>query len=260
MPKLSVITINLNNATGLHKTIESVVNQTFRDFEYIIIDGSSKDGSLDIIKEYKTKLSFWVSEPDNGIYNAMNKGIKVATGEYCLFLNSGDYLLDSTILENCLSHTFTEDIVYGNQIQDRHGKLVTYKLPSNLTFYTFYIDSLAHPCTFIKTKLFEEISFYNEKYKIVSDWEFFLKAIFFNNATLRYIDKEIAVVNWNGISMNSGDLCKKERSLVLMELFPKFIDDYEQLFRYRFKYTVINTRNKYIRFIVKGINKFIDAE
>ena len=86
--KLSIITINLNNAAGLRKTIQSVVNQTYIDFEYIIIDGFSSDGSIEVIKEYADRINYWVSEPDRGIYNAMNKGILKTSGEYIHFLNS----------------------------------------------------------------------------------------------------------------------------------------------------------------------------
>jgi len=110
-PKLSIITVNLNNAEGLRKTIESVVTQTFTDFEYIIIDGGSTDGSVEIIKLYADKITYWVSEPDKGIYNGMNKGIMVAKGEYCQFLNSGDWLVN----ENVLKEVFADvDIVYGD--------------------------------------------------------------------------------------------------------------------------------------------------
>ena len=95
--KLSVITINFNNRDGLRKTIESVVKQTYKDFEYIIIDGGSTDGSVDVIKEYADKIDYWVSEPDKGIYNAMNKGIDVAKGEYCIFMNSGDVFFSNDV-------------------------------------------------------------------------------------------------------------------------------------------------------------------
>ncbi len=88
--KLSIITINKNNAYGLRKTIQSVINQTYSNIEYIIIDGASTDGSIDVIKKFEDKIDWWASEPDTGIYNAMNKGIKIATGDYCQFLNSGD--------------------------------------------------------------------------------------------------------------------------------------------------------------------------
>ena len=97
-PKLSIITVNLNNAAGLQKTIESVINQTFTDYEFIIIDGGSTDSSLEIIKQYANKITYWVSEPDNGIYNGMNKGIGQADGEYCFFLNSGDWMIENNTL------------------------------------------------------------------------------------------------------------------------------------------------------------------
>ena len=107
--KLSVITINYNNRDGLRKTIESVVNQTCRDFEYIIIDGGSTDGSVDVIKQYADRIDYWVSEPDKGIYHAMNKGIAVAHGEYLNFMNSGDCFYESTVVENVLQ---LKDMVY----------------------------------------------------------------------------------------------------------------------------------------------------
>lgn len=99
--QLSIITINRNNAAGLRRTIESVVSQTaFNQIEYIVIDGASTDGSKEVIMEFADKLTYWISEPDTGIYNAMNKGIKVATGEYCQFLNSGDWLAENKVIED----------------------------------------------------------------------------------------------------------------------------------------------------------------
>ena len=118
MNKIDIITINLNNADGLKKTIESVVNQTKFDLiNYIIIDGGSTDGSLDIIKQYQDKIDYWVSEKDNGIYNAMNKGIKHIGGDgYCLFLNSGDYLHSNDVIERCMPYLLQEyGIIYGNE-------------------------------------------------------------------------------------------------------------------------------------------------
>ena len=93
-PTLSIITVNLNNCDGLQKTIDSVVGQTFTDYEWIVIDGGSMDGSRELIEQYADCLAYWCSEPDNGIYNAMNKGISRATGEWLLFLNSGDSLFN----------------------------------------------------------------------------------------------------------------------------------------------------------------------
>lgn len=98
--KLSIISINLNNSEGLQKTIRSVIRQTNSDFEYIVIDGNSKDGSLNVIKNFDNQITYWVSEPDSGIYNAMNKGISKSTGRYCLFLNSGDWLADENVISD----------------------------------------------------------------------------------------------------------------------------------------------------------------
>jgi len=132
-PKLSIITVNLNNAEGLRKTIESVVSQTYTDYEYIIIDGGSTDGCVEIIKQYEDKITYWVSEPDKGIYNAMNKGILKAKGEYCQFLNSGDWLIKESILHDIFSILPIADIIYGNE-QTEKG-IRTY--PENPSFNFF---------------------------------------------------------------------------------------------------------------------------
>ena len=107
MAKYSIITINYNNADGLRRTIESVVSQTFDDYEYVIIDGGSTDGSVDVIKEYENKISYWVSEKDGGIYNAMNKGVKASNGEYLIFMNSGDVFYRDKVLEDIMPYLLT---------------------------------------------------------------------------------------------------------------------------------------------------------
>ena len=111
--KLSIITINYNHKEGLLKTIKSVVNQTYHDIEYIVIDGGSTDGSVDVVKQYEDSISYWVSEPDCGIYNAMNKGVAKATGEYCLFLNSGDSLHGTDSILEFVSKLSGEDLLMG---------------------------------------------------------------------------------------------------------------------------------------------------
>ena len=130
--KLSIITINYNNAVGLKKTLDSVAAQTYTDFEYIIVDGASTDGSVDIIREYENALASrpsplashlkWISEPDTGIYNAMNKGIRLAHGEYTLMLNSGDYLVDEQVIEKVLLLLDGTDIIQGNTVSVINNK------------------------------------------------------------------------------------------------------------------------------------------
>ena len=111
--KLSIITINFNNCEGLQKTIESVVSQSFKDFEWIVIDGGSTDGSRELLEQYADHITYWVSELDKGVYNAMNKGIKVAKGEYVNFMNSGDVYASASILEDVFSTSHTADVLYG---------------------------------------------------------------------------------------------------------------------------------------------------
>jgi glycosyltransferase involved in cell wall biosynthesis len=113
-PKISIITINYNNREGLERTFDSVFSQNYTNFEYIVIDGASNDGSKELIDQFSDKITFWVSEPDKGIYNAMNKGIDQVNGEYVFFLNSGDVFLDSNSLEKVSEELHTDDIISFN--------------------------------------------------------------------------------------------------------------------------------------------------
>lgn len=227
--KLSIVTINLNNKDGLQKTIDSVVSQTFRDFEWIVIDGGSTDGSKELIEQYADYFSYWVSEPDKGIYNAMNKGIKVAKGEYLQFLNSGDWLVDETALERCFSHGFTADIAYGDLYYYNGEKLDhTVVYPELLTLRLFYQRSIGHPSSFIRNVLLQD-SLYNESYKIVSDWEFFLKQAF-DHKVFEHINEFVVCYNMDGISSTSLDLAMAERKKVIIDCFPEMlITDYNTM-------------------------------
>ena len=230
--KLSIITINLNNFSVLKKTIESVINQSFTDFEYIIIDGGSTDGSQDVIRKYEDKIVYWVSEPDKGIYNAMNKGIRQAKGEYLLFLNSGDWLVSEDILEIFFSKINSSDIVYGDIIlynNDGSKNLLKTKAAEEITMAYFFSNTICHQGALIKRELFKEI-LYDETLKIVADWKFFIQQIVFKNCSLQYI--ELPLSNWNihGISNDreSWPLYKREKELVLKEILPNRIKcDYD---------------------------------
>ena len=224
--KLSIITINLNNRDGLQKTIDSVVSQTFRDFEWIVIDGGSTDGSKELIEQYADHFSYWVSEPDKGIYNAMNKGIKVAKGEYLQFLNSGDWLVDEKALERCFWHESKADIAYGDLWFCNGEEKERYKYPNKLTLKYLYDFSLGHCASFIRKEVIEN-ELYNENLKIVSDWEFFLKQAL-NNKTFEYIDEVVACFDMSGLSSMNEQLVNQERNKVLKELVPDMlIGDYE---------------------------------
>lgn len=221
MPRLSIITINYNNAAGLQKTMQSVINQAFSDFEYIVIDGDSTDGSKDIIFKNKVKLTHGISEKDSGIYNAMNKGIKLAKGEYVLFLNSGDYLENSETIHSIIDLLTVYDIIYGNMIIDRNGQFESVKSPSELSFEEMIRGTLWHPVSFIKRELFLKYGLYNESYKIISDYDFFLKTIFIERVSIKHIDTIISVFNTDGIgsSESNKDLHNNEKREVQEKYF-----------------------------------------
>lgn len=221
MPKLSIITINYNNLDGLKRTVESVVNQTWQEFEYIIIDGGSTDGSAEYIASQSENIDYWVSEPDKGIYNAMNKGIAKATGEYLLFLNSGDELYDLEILDKNNIAVHTEDFVYFDIFLFFSTETKIHQYPELLNFESFMFGSLGHPTTFIKRDLFYKIGYYDESLKIVSDWKFFMIAILKYGCSSRKVNKTLSKFYMDGISSNNVEDVILERQKVLVEYFPE---------------------------------------
>lgn len=230
MLKLSIITVNLNNKLGLQKTIESILNQSFTEYEYIVIDGASTDGSIEVIKQYSNRITYWVSETDKGIYNAMNKGIIKAKGEYCYFLNSGDYLINKNVLFEICHFHLNEDIVFGNIQKLINGKPNIDKGPhtSYLTFNNFYVGTINHMAAFQRRALFEKYGLFDENYKIVSDWLFYLKSIGLGEATVKYLDILVANFDLNGISNQNYENCIAERNIALKEYVPsRIINDYK---------------------------------
>ncbi len=230
--KISIITINYNNAEGLEKTIKSVIEQSYSNFEYIVIDGNSTDGSVDIIKKYADKISYWISEPDKGVYNAMNKAIKKAQGEYLNFMNSGDYFVDNDVLKNIFENkNYTTPILRGNFISDYGTHQVERNNLGNrdITIYDLYTQSLCHQAVFLNKELFNKYGYYNENLRLVADWEHNLRAILAGEETLHF-DTKIAVYDMNGMSSNE-ELANKERQLVIEAVIPNAIrTDYAKLF------------------------------
>lgn len=227
MSKLSIITINLNNALGLERTINSVLEQDFIDYEFIIIDGGSTDGSLEIIKEYDSQITHWISEPDNGIYNAMNKGIKLAKGEYCYFLNSADWIYKATTISNILNKNPSSDIVLCNILFMVGGK-EELRTGIGKNFFTFkdIFDHWCHQSLLIKRSLFNSYGLYNEMYKITADWVFLLKVLALGEATFEYIPEIIAYYDNNGISSQNTDWYSEKKHAMKEMIPPKILDDY----------------------------------
>jgi glycosyltransferase involved in cell wall biosynthesis len=256
--KLSIITVNRNNCDGLKKTISSVIAQSYKNFEFIIIDGDSTDGSAEVIRDNSSYLSYWISEQDKGTYDAMNKGIMVSKGEYCLFLNSGDYLVDCNVLEKIFSHGILADIVSGDVLKIRpNGKFRRVASPESISLHKLCIHSLPHQASLIKRSLFNETGYYTDSYKIASDWEFFLKALVIHEKSYLHIAVDISYFKIGGISSRKENfqLAREESHDILKRNFPKMEED---LMEYRYFYNsnfgqIINLIKR-----KKKLYKFID--
>lgn len=261
--KLSIITINYNNLEGLRRTINSVVNQTWQEFEWIIVDGGSTDGSRELIEETATHLAaeswrteqfsllgftakgwesgnyplpspreacartlLWISEKDYGVYNAMNKGIVQAGGEYCLFLNSGDCFYSIDVLQKVSNFGLNYDIVYGDE------KIVNpksvFSVPVEcVTRRWFFRGTLPHGASFIKRRLFFEYGLYDETLKVVSDWKFFAEIVNEGKVSIIKMPYVISIFEGMGVS-DDIDLRDRERALIFYKMnLTRIEEDYD---------------------------------
>lgn len=235
---LSIITINRNNAVNLEKTILSVLKQRLSDFEYVIIDGASKDNSVGIIRQYAERFGNrlkWISEPDKGIYNAMNKGIKMASGDYVQFLNSGDCLAAEDVVIRMLDALKSKDypgILYGNMLKDMSNGMILRDrcfAGQDITFLGFYTGTLNHSPAYIRRELFDKYGLYDESQRIVSDWKWYLQAIVLGEEKPVYTDIDVTIFDMHGISETNKELDKTERKKVLAELInPSILADYDR--------------------------------
>ena len=254
--KLNIVTINYNNATGLKTTLDSMAAQTFREFEHIVIDGGSTDDSVDVIKEYVRQIDdrctnvVWVSEKDTGIYNAMNKGIEIAlgrrivnsfnrselvedknngirkaSGEYVLFLNSGDWLVDEHVLEHIIPKLDGTDIIQGNIIRTKNGKKYVdcgYG-KSDINFIDVQQGHFLHQASFCRLSLFDQYGLFDESYRIHGDTVFYIKSLGYGNASFRYVNQTIADFAPGGMSGSVNpkiaEACDKEYHRWTTELF-----------------------------------------
>lgn len=252
--KLSIVTINYNNAEGLKKTLDSVASQTFHEFEHIIVDGASTDDSVKVIESYVRDVScmkydvLWVSEPDTGIYNAMNHGVEIAMGKrvvnedhtslithrsslqsncdrYCLFLNSGDWFVNKHVLERIHPELEGTDIIQGNIVRTRDGKKYVdcgYG-KSDINFIDVQQGHFLHQASFCRLSLFEQYGYFDESYRIHGDTVFYIKCLGYGNATFRYVNQTIADFAPGGMSDSVNpkvaEACEKEYQRWTTELF-----------------------------------------
>ncbi len=223
--KLSIITINRNNAAGLRKTMESVFAQTYRDFEYIVVDGASTDESVEVIREYDSinhssvhPLTFtWLSEPDTGIYNAMNKGIRMSKGEYSLLLNSGDCLAENDVVKSILPKLHTDGVIQGGMyLYEKKPECLDYgNGMTEMSFFDVIGGDFLHQADFVKKDVYEQYGYYDESYRIAGDTAFFLKVLGFYDVSFRCEQIPISFFEGGGLASGKDE---KMKALQLQEV------------------------------------------
>lgn len=248
--KLSIITICYNDKAGFEKTAKSVIAQTFDDFEWIIVDGASTDGSVSVIevivaelKEKRPSIHVdWKSEPDKGIYNAMNKGVSRSSGDYCLFLNSGDYLSSPKSLSRVMAQSLRADIVSCDLFVDIQKRWfpINYA-PKQVCFQRIITGQLSHQSTFISRKMFETLN-YNENFKIFSDVQFWFESLIVKGCSYQAINIPISVFDMTGVSNQNHILGHDERREFLSKYFnPSIIERVLSDSQWKYSWFILNT-------------------
>ena len=257
--KISIITVCKNAENAIERTILSVVTQSClnENIEYLIIDGASTDKTVEIIKQYADKYPIkWISEPDSGIYNAMNKGIKLATGDYLFFLNAGDYLVHYNIIKSLMKlfESGEFDLIYGDifGIDPFSGKYTIKSVNNTLDADFFYLDTLPHQATFYKKEVFEKFGGYDENFKIISDNILNKKLICDCHVSAKHVDQIISVFVSDGISSTNTRLDLEERKTFQKNYFSE-----EEIKQIKAKHIVLPSKKKksLLRFLAKMLMK-----
>lgn len=234
----SIITITYNNLDGLRRTADSVSAQTYRDMEWIVVDGGSTDGTKEWLDNAQCTMrnAQFLSEPDKGVYDAQNKGIRLAKGGFCFFLNAGDTFCGADVLERMMADCGEADIVYGNElVVDAEGKRVGYcKGVENPSFVDLYNSCMKHQATFIRRTLFDRYGTYDSTMRICADFDWFFRVIAFHDEVrLLYKDVDVAYFENTGLSYHNPELCRRERQEILDRYMSKRLQqDYAVYGRY----------------------------
>ncbi|MDZ4666643.1 MAG: glycosyltransferase family 2 protein [bacterium] len=221
--KLSLITVCYNAGKLIEDTLQSALNQSFKDYELVIIDGGSTDNTLEIIKRFQPQIGTLISEKDNGIYDAMNKGVKAAKGEYVYFLNAGDSFYHSDVLYQIFSNPLTKnaDLIYGKVETKNEPTGVNYTTGKPVEFSMFYSHyPICHQATFAKKALFNQVGFFNTSYSLVADGDWFIRVFKLNQAKKIYADQIIAFYDIQGATYHKRMKGYREYIQVGFKHFP----------------------------------------
>lgn len=257
---LSIITINLNNYDGLLKTINSVLNQTWKDFEWIVIDGGSTDGSKKLIEKYQEHFAYWCSEPDKGVYNAMNKGIAKAKGEYLNFMNSGDTFYEAETLLKVFAVKWTANVLYGDWMEIFHDSERQRTIEENELGSVIWHQNICHQSMFIQRKLFNDNN-YDESMKLLADWYWNTK-MYLSGTVFQKLPILVCRYDMYGMSRVESSVNTEECEKV-MSLYPSYMQSaIKELAGYNHEKYVLVTReliesNRFFSVITKGMLWFI---
>lgn len=207
--KLSIVTITYNNLEGFKKTAASVLSQNYCDYEWIVIDGGSTDGTREYVASLERQPDYWCSEKDNGVYNAQNKGIAHARGEFVCCMNAGDTFHESVTLENVFKENIVADVIYGDWVNVMNGKHILLNAPKKITSFFFYHGNICHQAMFVRTGLMQKYPF-DENFKVYADWKAWRNLI---KREYRFEYVPVVVCDFeadNGLSAQIGNALKKE--------------------------------------------------
>ncbi len=223
MAKLSILTVVYFEFESIGQTCESITMNMTSEVEWIVLDGGSSDGTINILNQYASEIDILISEPDRGIYHAMNKGIALASGEYILFMNGGDEFYTADILADVIPH-LDSDIVYGNLLMRDGVRDQMRHYPSTLTSKYFLKEMLPHQATFYKKTLFDEAGLYDESFRIAGDYEFNARIFKTLKPSYKHLNLTISIFYTNGISSSQQHrmLRKKENHRVRMKYFMSY--------------------------------------
>jgi len=252
MEKVSIITVCLNAAKHIENALKSVVDQTYPEIEHVVIDGGSTDGTLEVIRRYRTDLGYFLSEPDRGIYHAMNKGVRAATGDILFFLNADDRFVDNQVVADVcsvFSHHPQIQIIYGNLIWELSGNCARHVQPPQVTRKYLAQRSILHQTVFARKRAFVITGNYSEYYRIVSDYEWMVKAFLRDRHEYLYYDRDVAIMGTSGLSWTTT--WETERIYVMMKYFSPY-----EILKYRIwpkQRTAVEKRTKKLMLKTSGL-------